>query len=314
MRIGIVVDSGCDLPSDFIEQNRIRILPITIHLGGQDLVDDRSPDKTLDFYQRHLGAKGDAGTSPFSVEQIKNVFLSELVIDYDFVFCLTIASSRSPIHDNAVQASFAILKEYKPIREQAGVSGPFALRVIDTQNLFAGQAITAVEVARMIRDGVNNPNKIRERLEFLVHNTYGYMVPRDLHYLRVRAQKKGDRSVGWFGAMLGSALDIKPLIRGYRNETGPVAKLRHFDDAASKLFAYVGRQIERGLLTPTLCLSYGGDLAELQRLPGYADLAKQCRTAEVELVTSVMGVTGAVNVGEGALAVAFAAAEHELDL
>src|SRR3546814_9757156 len=86
-------------------------------------------------------------------------------------------------------ASFAILNGYKPIRVQAGVAGPFALRVIDTQNLFVGQAISTVEVVRMVEAGQQNPNKIRERAELIVQNTYGYMVPRDLHYLRVRGQK-----------------------------------------------------------------------------------------------------------------------------
>src|SRR3546814_19601197 len=97
---------------------------------------------------------------------------------------------------------------------------PFALRVIDTQNLFVGQAISTVEVVRMVEAGQQNPNKIRERAELIVQNTYGYMVPRDLHYLRVRGQKKGDRSVGWVGAALGTMLDITPIIRGYRNEIG----------------------------------------------------------------------------------------------
>src|SRR3546814_10790197 len=86
---------ACDLPMDYIEKHRIQILPITIHLDGQDLVDQRVEQTTLHFYREHLGVKGDAGSSPFSVELIRDVFLSKLVIDYDYVFCLTIASSRS---------------------------------------------------------------------------------------------------------------------------------------------------------------------------------------------------------------------------
>src|SRR3546814_17555468 len=105
--------------------------------------------------------------------------------------------------------------------------------------------------------GQQNPNKIRERAELIVQNTYGYMVPRDLHYLRVRGQKKGDRSVGWVGAALGTMLDIKPLIRGYRNETGPVAKLRHLADARASLFAHAARSVARGLLPPPLGLCSG---------------------------------------------------------
>src|SRR3546814_11256171 len=68
-------------------------------------------------------------------------------------------------------ASFAILNGYKPIRVQAGVAGPFALRVIDTQNLFVGQAIRTGEVVRMVEAGQQNPNKMRERAELIVQNT-----------------------------------------------------------------------------------------------------------------------------------------------
>jgi DegV family protein with EDD domain len=314
MRIGVVVDSACDLPMEYLEKHRIQILPITTHLDGHDLVDQRDAETTLRFYREHLGAKGDAGSSPFSVEQIRDVFLSKLVLDYDYVFCLTIASSRSPIHANATQASFAILNGYKPIRAQAGIAGPFALRVIDTQNLFVAQAISTVEVVRMIEAGQQNPNKIRERAELIVQNTYGYMVPRDLHYLRVRGQKKGDRSVGWVGAALGTMLDIKPIIRGYRNETGPVAKLRHFDDACARLFAYAARRVSGGLLTPTLGLCYGGELSEMRKLPGYGELLHICRENGIEVLESVMSVTGGVNVGEGALGLAFAAEPHDVDI
>lgn len=313
MRIGIAVDSACDLPQAFINENKIQILPITIHLNGRDFVDARDPEDTRQFYENHLTGAADAGTSPFSVEQIKDVFLSKLVLDFDFVFCLTIASSRSPIFENATKASFAILNEYKTVRSKAAVSGPFALRVIDTQNIFAGQAITAIEAVRMIKQGIS-PNKMRERLEFLVQNTYGYMVPRDLHYIRARAQKKGDRSVGWFSVMMGSALDIKPLLRAFRNETGPVAKLRHFDEAAEKCFSYIKKMIaEKNLLTPTLSLSYGGKLADMEKLPGYADLMAACSNNGIEVFRSVMSITSVVNVGEGSLAFAFAAKEHKLE-
>ena len=314
MRIGVVVDSACDLPPEFIRDNNIQILPITIHLENRDLVDNRDPAATLDFYKQHKTGASDAGTSPFSVEQIKNVFLSKLVLDYDFVFCMTIASSRSPIYENAVKASFAILSEYKAHRAKAGVPGPFALRVVDCQNLFTAQGVLAVEAIRLIK-ATPNPNKIRERLEYLTQNTYAYMVPRDLHYLRARAQKKGDRSVSWMAAMLGTALDLKPILRGFRNETAPVAKIRHFEESAERCFGYIAQRINRSqLLTPTLCLSYGGELSEMERLPGYADLIRLCRQKGIEVFKSIMSITGGINVGEGALTFAFASEPHEFEI
>ena len=56
MRIGIVVDSACDLPQSFIQENNITILPITLHLDGTQMIDQRDPETTLEFYAQHVAA------------------------------------------------------------------------------------------------------------------------------------------------------------------------------------------------------------------------------------------------------------------
>ena len=310
MRIGIVVDSACDLPVDYIEKHNIVLLPISVRIGEAVLADHRDEEATLSFLQAHVAERGhEAETTPFSVNQIRDLFLDRLVIDYDHVFCLTISKMRSQIHENAMQASFAILNDYKPVRQAAGHNSPFALRVIDTLNLFAGQGITAVEAVRMREEGANVA-QIRARVEQLAENTYGYMIPRDLYYLRNRARAKGDRSVGLISAALGSALDIKPVLRAYRGNTEPVAKLKGFEPSVQKLFEFSARKVREGLMTPTLCLGYGGELAELRALPGYQALKDACAEKNVELFESVMSLTGMVNVGKGAVAVGFAAEPH----
>ena len=310
MRIGIVVDSACDLPQDFLQQHHIVVLPITVRIGDAVLADHRDEEATLGFLHAHVAERGhEAETTPFTVNQIRDLFLGQLVIDYDHVFCMTITKTRSPIYDNAMQASFAILNDYKPVRQAAGHNSPFALRVIDTQNLFAAQGITAVEAARMRAAGTG-VQQIRERLELLAANTHGYMIPRDLYYLRARARTKGDRSVGLLSAALGSALDIKPVLRGYRGNTEPVAKVKGFDNAVEQLFKYTGNRVMAGLMTPTVCLSYGGELAELRALPGYQRLRDICANHNIEVFESVMSLTGMVNVGKGAVVVGFASEPH----
>lgn len=311
MRIGIVVDSACDLPQSFIEANKIVILPITLHLDDRRMVDERNPQTTMEFYRQHVTEAAQAETSAFSPDQIKELFLKRLVLDYDLVFVFTIASSRSPMFENVKQASFTILNEYKAVRAKAGIQTPFALRLIDTQNCFAGQAIPVIECVRMIKAGESH-NKIRERVEYLVQHTYGYLLPRSLKQLRARAHKKGDKSVGFMQYVIGSALDVKPLVRGYRNSTGPVARLRHFDEGIAKVFAYVEEQINRGLLTPTLLLEYAGDPREMERLPGYSQLIATANARGVEVFVAMMSMVAGIHVGEGACGVAFAATEHEL--
>jgi DegV family protein with EDD domain len=310
MRIGIVVDSACDLPQDYIKNNDIVVLPITVRIGDAVLADHRDEEATLSFLHAHVAERGhEAETIPFTVNQIRDLFLERLVIDYDHVFCMTITKTRSPIHDNAMQASFAILNDYKPVRQAAGHNSPFALRVIDTQTLFAAQGITAVEAVRMRAAG-DNVQHIRTKLEYLAANSHGYMIPRDLYYLRARGRTKGDRSVSFLGAALGSALDIKPVLHGHAGNTQPVAKLKGFNNAVEQMFKFAGNRVIAGLLTPTLCLSYGGELAEMRALPGYQRLLDICANNNVEVFESVMSLTGMVNVGKGAVVVGFAAEPH----
>jgi len=313
MRIGIVVDSACDLPQAFIEENNIVILPITLHLDGRQMIDQRDPETTLEFYAQHVAAAAQAETTAYSVDQTKKLFLEKLVIDYDLVFVFTIASSRSPMYENVRQAALTILNEYKVTRQAAGIKTPFAMRVIDTQNCFGAQAIPVIECVRMLKAGESH-NKIRERIEYLVQNTFGYLLPRDLKQLRARAQKRGDKSVGFMQYIIGSALDVKPVVRGYRNTTGPVARVRHFEEGAAKVFKYAEAQVRRGLLTPTLLIEYGGDPANLKYLAGYAQLLDTAQKHGVEVFLAMMSMVAGIHVGEGALGVAFAASEHEMVL
>ena len=313
MRMGLAIDATCDLSQAFLRQHRITIMPITIKVDGEVFMDDREPVEMQRFIDRRLGSRShSAETEPCTVEQVQELFLGKLVFEQDCTFCLTITATRSPINEHVNLASFVILKNYRKLREAAAIPGPFMMRVIDTRNVFAGSAPAVYEAARMI-EANETPAAIRERISHISNNSYGYMLPRDLYYLRARAKKKNDRSVSLFSAVLGSALDIKPLLRCYQGETGPVGKVRGFEHGAETLFAYAAQRVRAGLIVPFICVSYGGDLGLLPTLPGYAGLQAACQECGVELMEAPMSITGMVNVGEGAVTLGFAAEEHAAD-
>ncbi|KJV35460.1 DegV family protein [Luteibacter yeojuensis] len=310
MRIGVAIDAAVDVPQDFVERNGVAVMPITVKVDNHRFKDDRDPAEILRFRDQKLGSRSQsAETEPSSVEDVQNLFLGRMVKDYDCVVCLTIMATRSPIHDNVIKASFAILKNYRPIREAAGISGPFLMRVVDTRNIFAGSAPAVAEAVRMIQAG-KSPAEVRERAAHIADCSYGYMLPRDLNYLRSRARSKGDRSVSFLSSMLGTALDIKPILRAHRGETGPVGKVRGFEHGAQVLFEYAAKRVQAGLLVPCLSLSYGGELDEMRNLPGYTALTRICGDAGVEMLETPMSITGMVNVGEGAMTLGFASEEH----
>lgn len=299
MRIGIVVDSACDLPKDFLDRHSVLVMPITLRIGELRVEDRRDPGATQAFYARHLDRKSDdfAESIPYSTEQIERLFLDRLVLDYDYVFCLTITSTRSPIFDHAMEASRTILGKYKEIRRQAGLPERFGLAVLSTRNLFTGQAVPVAEIG--------------DRLKRLIEETHTYLVPADLFHIYKRASKKGDKSLSWGSYKLGSWLDVKPILHCHRDVTTTVDKVKGFEIGVEQLFARAAKRILKGLDSPHICISYGGVPEAVGGMPGYARLAEVAGAEGVEILVSPMSKTAAVNVGPGALSLAFAASGHQ---
>ncbi len=312
MRIGIVVDSACDLPREFLDKHGVLIMPITLRIGDALIEDRRHPDETQAFYARHLDRKSEdfAESIPYSVSQIERLFLERLVLDYDYVFCLTITSTRSPIYEHAMQASRTILTKYKAIRREAGMEERFGLAVFSTRNLFTGQAVPVAEAVRLIRLG-GLPSEIGTRLKQLIDETHTYLVPADLFHIYKRASKKGDTSLGWSSYTLGTWLDVKPILHCHRDVTTTVEKVRGFAAGVEQLFDKAVKRIGDGLDAPSVCISYGGEPAMVTRMLGYQRLAKAAEDNGVEIHVSPMSKTAAVNVGPGALSLAFAARGHQ---
>lgn len=305
MRTGIVADASCDLPDDFYRQHKIQVLPVAIKLGEDVRIDERDPEATLRFYRDELAARGlDAETASLTAEQIRQKFLERIVLEYDYVFCITVTSTRSPLFENATKASFAILNDYKNVRAAAGITGPFALRVVDSRSMFCGTGVLTAEAARLASAGVP-PNDIRKRVDELRENIVGYMVPGDLYYIRNRGIKKGENSVGLVSYAIGSMLDIKPVILCFRGETQPIAKFRGYERAVEKMFGHAAQQVREGIGTRHLCISYGGDPARVAHLPGYAELAQVCAEKGIEILVAFMSATAAVNTGPECLCVAW---------
>src|SRR3546814_16653269 len=95
MRIGLVVDSACDLPGDYLRRHNVTLLPVTVHIGEDSLTDMRDEQATLQFLHSHLAERGaDAETAPFTGQKIQELFLGRPVLDYDKVFCLTTTTKK----------------------------------------------------------------------------------------------------------------------------------------------------------------------------------------------------------------------------
>ena len=309
-RTGIVIDASCDVPADFLADPDVAVIPIPIKIGSTSYIDQHNADATRRYMLDNANGEGAAGQSiPLNSEQMRAFFIERFALDYDSVYCLTIMASRSPINEAASQGSALALNNIREMRQAAEIRRPFQFRVIDTKNMFAGSGIPALALRDMLKQQVAAKD-IRDALFRIIDTTYTYYVPDDLGYARARSRARGDRSIGMLSAMLGGALDIKPIIRGFHGETHPVRKCRGRAEAWGKLFSFAATRVARGLNTPHLVLSYAGPLEDIQRIKEFAILRSTCETEGVALHVLQMSITGMMNIGPGGLTLAFACEGH----
>ncbi|MBP54671.1 MAG: fatty acid-binding protein DegV [Marinobacter sp.] len=311
MRVGLIVDSACDLPYEFSRKHDLFVLPVTAVIDGQTYIDEHDPVRTQEFYQSGLLQKGHhAETHAFSAEQIHDLFMEKIVTEFDIAICETVTRSRSLIFQNATEAMNSVMGHYHEARHAAGREGKFAMRVIDSKQIFAGQGLLAAHTLRLIEQKLSK-NALRNEVDTFTDKIYTCVIPRDLHYIRERARRRGDKSVSALVAFLGKALNITPVIFGQGAEGQPAAKTRSFDMAVEKVMNYAAARVEAGLLTPYVSLSCGLTWTEIEDLPGLNRLRDACEKNGVELLLSQMGITSSIYIGPGSLCLALAAEPHE---
>lgn len=313
MRVGLIVDSACDLPFEFSRKHDLFILPITAVIDGETYIDDHDPVRTQEFYQSGLLEKGrHAETQAFTTEQIYDLFIEKIVPQFDVAICETVTRTRSMIYQNATEAMNSVMANHDQARAASGREGKFSMRVIDSKQIFAGQGLLAAHTLRLI-DQKLSKNALRNEVEKFSDKIYTCIIPRDLHYIRERARRRGDKSVSAVSAFLGRALNITPVIFGQGVEGQPVAKTRSFDVAVEKVMSYAAARVEAGLLTPYVSLSCGLTWVEIEELPGLNQLKSACERNGVELLLSQMGITSSIYVGPGSLCLALAAESHSFN-
>lgn len=151
MRVGLIVDSACDLPYEFSRKHDLFILPVTAVIDGQTYIDEHDPVRTQEFYQSGLLQKGhEAETRAFTTQQIHDLFMEKIVTQFDVAICETVTKTRSLIFQNATEAMNSVLAKYETAREVAGREGRFFMRVIDSKQIFAGQGLLVAHTLKLI--------------------------------------------------------------------------------------------------------------------------------------------------------------------
>lgn len=306
MRIGVVIDSACDLPAEYIKQQNILVLPINLYLGDEHLLDVRDPVATIDFYERYArNRKQAASTAPPDTEQIIESLLA-YANQYDRLLIVTVTSTRSKVFEHATQAQLPLLNALIKQRRQENIGGSVLLRVHDSKTMFTGQGILVHEMIKLLQKEELDFNELCRRADEFSEHIHAYLVPNDLFYVRERARQKGENSVSWLSYQAGTLLNIKPVIHMHKGDSGALTTARGFDAALEKLLEIATEAIDAGLKSNTVVMSYAGDPKVMGENRLIREFRAYAATKGVDVMESVMSTTAGLNVGPGAISLAYA--------
>lgn len=186
--IAVLIDSGTDVPQEYVEKYGMFMLPLTITYENGTFHDrvDIEPQQVIDRLKEEIPK-----TSLPSVGDAEDLFRSIEAKGIHQVICVTISSGLS-----GTNHMLSVAAEEFPQMD---------IRVVDTKNIGIGAGITAIRAAELAAEG-RTLDQVVEELNRLIPQTKVFFCVETLEYLQ-----KGGR-IGLVTAKVGTLLGIRPII------------------------------------------------------------------------------------------------------
>ena len=206
----IMTDSCCDLTDQMARELELEVLPLTMHMDGQDYPHDLAgtANSNQQFYKRIRAGKL-ATTSAVNVGQFQDAMRRVLESGRDIV-CVCFSSALSTTYQSAVIAAEDLRAEF-PEAE---------IHVVDSLSASLGQGLLLYLAVEQKRKGLTAAELTKWVEDNRLTVCHWFTVD-DLNFL-----KRGGR-VSATTALLGTMLSIKPIM--HTSDEGklvPVSKAR----------------------------------------------------------------------------------------
>jgi DegV family protein with EDD domain len=221
-KVAIVTDSTAYLPDDLLKQYSITVTP-QILIWGDETFQDGVDIQPNEFYRKLETAKTMPTTSQVAIVTMKATFENLLASGYD-VLGVFISAKLSGTMQSALQA-----KEMLP---KAGSK----IVVLDSNSTSMAMGFHVLTVARAAQAGANLAECQKLAEEARKHSGV-YFVVDTLEFLR-----RGGR-IGGAQAMLGSALNLKPLLELRDGRIESIEKIRTKGKAINRMIELIVERI-----------------------------------------------------------------------
>ena len=221
MPVHLIADSTCDIPAELAASRGLTIVPLKVIIGDEVFADGRDIDAAT-LYSRMRTSTIVPRTSQPTPGEFEDVFRASGA-DGSPIVCTTISSVMSGTHSSAVQARDAVAGQ--------------EIRVIDTRTVGPGHRLIVDALLAAAANGAD-----AAALEELAADVIGTMrlvfTVESLEYLR-----RGGR-IGGARALLGSMLNIKPVLEVRDGTVEPIDRVRTFPRALERLVEEVARSAQ----------------------------------------------------------------------
>ena len=189
-KIALVVDSSCDLPTSFLEENQVVVIPLLLNIKNHVFLDKLtiSPRRIYKMLAEEEIMPGSAQPSPKSIEN----WFSFLSSHYDSILVLTISSALSGFY-NLVKAVAEKFPEKK-------------IRIVDSRHISGSSGLIVERLLEGWSEGTQDVDELARQAEELIAKTEILVDIKTLKYL-----VKGGR-VSPMKGLLAKLLNIKPII------------------------------------------------------------------------------------------------------
>jgi DegV family protein with EDD domain len=244
MTVKIVTDSSADIPPHLLKELGITVVPLYVRFGeeifkgGVDITND-------DFYDRLVDGNTFPNTIQPSPMDFKQAY-AEVAKDADGIVSIHLSEKFSGTYQSAKQAA-EMMADKCPVE------------VINSESMTIGLGMICIAAARAAKDGATLEETVK-----IVKDA----IP-EIHFLALfdslKYLAKGGR-IGKAQGLLGTMLNIKPLLSMKDGEVVPVSKVRSVSKGLDQLYAFMANALKEKANIKELAIMYNTTLKEAKAL------------------------------------------------
>ncbi len=276
-KIKIVTDSTADLPMEFIKENNITVIPLYVNFPGKTY-QDRIDLHPKEFYPLLEKSKDNLPkTSTPSVDDFLKAYQDIIHQGYEIL----------SIHISTGLSSTAAMAE------SAARSFKEKIEIFDSKSISLGIGLQVQSAVEMIKKNLGMET-IVEKLTEVRKRTEVLFCVDTLEYLQ-----KGGR-IGKVAALLGTILNIKPIVRVENGIYVPADKARNQKQALVKMVEFMRKTVDEKL-PEQIAIAHGCAEESAQSLKNLVEDTFGIKITFFQETGPVIGV----HTGPGTIGIAF---------